>query len=329
MSNNQVKVLDQHQGDKYILYNGDSTEVLKGMPDSSIHLSVTSIPFAGMYVYNKSSRDVGNNRDSAELNEHLKYIMEQVHRVTMDGRLCCIHLAQEPIFKWQAGYIARVDFRGDVIRMMQELGWIYWSEVSIWKCPQLKAVRTKTSTLSQAGTHKDMTKAAPCMLDYVVIFKKLGENPIPVPALISPKYDKHDGWLTMDNWIEYASGLWSFENEDDLKPIPDEAWLDISESDVLRLGGKQAHIQGKGEKDVKHLCPLQNGVVRRLIDLYSNPNEKVLDMFSGQGTVPYWAVVKGRYGVGIELKDSYFKLSKRVMEMAKTKSMTFDFINEM
>ena len=169
-----MKVLNQMHGDNYSLYHGDSVELLKGLPSNSVGLTVTSVPFAGMYTYTASARDVGNNKGTGNLVEHLKYIMEGVHDVTMDGRLCCIHLVQEPIFKWEAGYIGRVDFRGEIIRMMQKIGWIYWSEISIFKNPSLKAVRTKASTLSQAGTHKDMTNAAPCMLDYVVVFKKMG-----------------------------------------------------------------------------------------------------------------------------------------------------------
>ena len=317
-----MKVLNQMHGDNYSLYHGDSVELLKGLPSNSVGLTVTSVPFAGMYTYTASARDVGNNKGTGNLVEHLKYIMEGVHDVTMDGRLCCIHLVQEPIFKWEAGYIGRVDFRGEIIRMMQKIGWIYWSEISIFKNPSLKAVRTKASTLSQAGTHKDMTNAAPCMLDYVVVFKKMGENKEPVPALVSPKYDKHDGWITMDEWIEYASGVWTFNKESDLLPYPDTAWLDIKESDVLRLGNTQAHIQGKAEKDEKHLCPLQNGVVTRLLDLYSNEGDVVLDPFGGQGTTAYWSVAKGRKAIYCELKESYFNLAKRVVASAQFQRKT-------
>jgi hypothetical protein len=187
----------------------------------------------------------------------------------------------------------------------------------------MKAMRTNDSGLTQASVHKDMTRAAPAMNDYVVIFKKLGDG-VPVPALISPKYEKWDGWLNMDDWVTYAHGVWQFENDADLLPLPEEIWLDIQESDVLRLNGKQAHVQGRGNEDEKHLCPLQNGVIERLIMMYSNPGDKILDPFSGQGTTGYWSIKYGRSYVGCELKESYWKLSKRVIDAAEIQAQSFN-----
>jgi superfamily II DNA or RNA helicase len=181
--------VDNFTTENSTVYLGDSVEMLQNEPDDSINLTITSVPFPGMYTYTNSARDAGNCATGEETTEHIRYIMEQVYRVTAPGRLCCIHLTQEPLFKWKDGHVGRLDFRGDVIRMMQEIGFIYWSEVSIVKNPQMKAMRTNDSGLTQASVHKDMTRAAPAMNDYVVIFKKLGDGS-PVPALISPKYDK-------------------------------------------------------------------------------------------------------------------------------------------
>jgi DNA modification methylase len=305
------------------VYLGDSTEMLQNEPDDSIALTITSVPFPGMYTYTNSARDAGNCIDGEETTKHIKYIMEQVYRVTMPGRLCCIHLTQEPLFKWKDGHVGRLDFRGDIIRMMQDLGWIYWSEVSIVKNPQMKAMRTNDSGLTQASVHKDMTRAAPAMNDYVVIFKKLGEG-VPVGALISPKYDKWDGWMNMNDWVEAAHGVWKFEDEKDLLPLPEQIWLDIQEGDVLRLNGKQAHIKGRENEDEKHLCPLQNGVIERLLLMYSNPGEPILDPFSGQGTTGYWSIKYGRQYIGSELKESYWKLSRSVIETAESDAINFD-----
>lgn len=305
------------------VYLGDSTEMLQNEPDDSIALTITSVPFPGMYTYTNSSRDAGNCINGDQTTEHIKYIMEQVYRVTMPGRLCCIHLTQEPLFKWKDGHVGRLDFRGDIIRMMQALGWVYWSEVSIVKNPQMKAMRTNDSGLTQASVHKDMTRAAPAMNDYVVIFKKLGEGE-PVSALISPKYEKWDGWLNMDDWVKFAHGVWQFDDEKDLLPMPEEIWLDIQESDILRLNGKQAHVMGRENEDEKHLCPLQNGVVERLLLMYSNPKDTVLDPFSGQGTTGYWSIKYDRRYVGCELKESYWHLSKKVIDAAEIAANSMD-----
>jgi DNA modification methylase len=320
--------VDKFETENSTVYLGDSTEMLSNEPDDSIHLTITSVPFPAMYTYTNSARDAGNCKSGEETTDHIKYIMEQVYRVTMPGRLCCIHLTQEPMFKWKDGHVGRIDFRGDIIRMMQEMGWVYWSEVSIVKNPQMKAMRTNDSGLTQASVHKDMTRAAPAMNDYVVIFKKLGDG-VPVPALISPKYDKWDGWLNMDDWVTLAHGVWQFEDESALLPLPEEIWLDIQESDVLRLNGKQAHTLGRTEEDEKHLCPLQNGVVERLVMMYSNQGERVLDPFSGQGTTGYWSIKHGRYYVACELKESYWKLSQRVIDKAEQDSKSFDMFEFM
>jgi len=316
-------LMNEYTTQNSIIYLGDSTEMLANEPDNSIALTITSVPFPGMYTYTNSARDAGNCLNGEETTAHIKYIMEQVYRVTMPGRLCCIHLTQEPLFKWKDGHVGRLDFRGDIIRMMQELGFTYWSEVSIVKNPQMKAMRTNDSGLTQASVHKDMTRAAPAMNDYVVIFKKLGEG-VPVEALISPKYDKWDGWMNMNDWVVAAHGAWTFEDEADLLPMPEQIWLDIVESDVLRLNGKQAHVKGRENEDEKHLCPLQNGVVERLLLMYSNPGEIVLDPFSGQGTTGYWSIKYGRKYRGCELKQSYWKLSQRVIDAAELEALSFD-----
>lgn len=321
--------VDKFETEHATVYLGDSAEMLDNELKDSVALTITSVPFPGMYAYTNSVRDAGNCVTGEETTKHIQYIMEQVYRLTMPGRLCCIHLTQEPLFKWKDGHVGRLDFRGDVIRMMQNMGWVYWSEVSIVKNPQMKAMRTNDSGLTQSSVHKDMVRAAPAMNDYVVIFKKLGENPAPVPALISPKYEKEDGWLTMNDWIAYAHGVWQFENDSDLLPLPEQIWLDIQETDVLRLNGKQSHIQGRHEDDEKHLCPLQNGVVERLLKMYSNPGELILDPFNGQGTTGYWSIVNDRDYVGCELKPSYWELSKLVIESAEIERNSVDLFAHM
>lgn len=325
--------VNNFEGEGYKVYLGDSSEMLSNVPDDSIHLTVTSTPFAGLnFAYSNSSRDVGNCRDGKELTDHLSFVMQQVYRVTMPGRLACIELMAEPLFKWRNGHTGRIDFRGDVIRMMQDLGWIWHSEVVVTKDPQLKAGRTHDSGLTQASVHKDMCRAAPVIDCYVLMFKKPGENPEPVLALDSAKYNQ-DGWINMypngsgESWVELAHGFWNYgDNPEAYAPLPNEVWADIKESGVLKWdeknsgkGVKQVHTLGRDSDDERHLAPMQLESVRRLIRMYSNPGDTILDPFSGQATTGFVAIEQGRKYIGCELKPSYWELSRRVMEYAKRK----------
>lgn len=324
--------VDNFTGDGYTVYKGDSAEMLENVANNSVHLTVTSTPFAGLnFAYSNSTRDVGNSKDGKELTNHLSFIMRQVYRVTMPGRLCCIELMAEPLFKWRNGHTGRIDFRGDVIRMMQDLGWIWHSEVVVAKDPQLKAGRTHDSGLTQASVHKDMTRAAPVIDAYVLMFKKPGENPDPVPALDSIMYGQN-GWIPMypedgqRSWVELAHGYWMYDDPEAYLPLPNEVWSDIKESGVLKWDenndgtSKQVHTLGRAKDDERHLAPMQLESVRRLILMYSNPGETVLDPFSGQGTTGFVAIEQGREYVGCELKPSYWELSKRVMKYAVRKA---------
>lgn len=324
--------VDNFTGNGYTVYKGDSAEMLENVASDSVHLTVTSTPFAGLnFAYSNSTRDVGNSKDGRELTDHLSFIMRQVYRVTMPGRLCCIELMAEPLFKWRNGHTGRIDFRGDVIRMMQDLGWIWHSEVVVAKDPQLKAGRTHDSGLTQASVHKDMTRAAPVIDAYVLMFKKPGENPAPVPALDSKMYGQN-GWIPMypedgeRSWVELAHGYWMYDDPEAYLPIPNDVWTDIKESGVLKWDEnnngefKQVHTLGRSEDDERHLAPMQLESVRRLILMYSNPGETVLDPFSGQGTTGFVAIEQGREYVGCELKPSYWELSKRVLSYAVRKS---------
>lgn len=332
--------VDNFKGDDYTIYLGDSAEMLKNVKTDSVHLTVTSTPFAGLnFAYSNSMRDVGNSRNGQELTYHLSFIMEEVHRVTMPGRLACIELMAEPLFKWKNGHTGRIDFRGDVIRMMQKIGWIWHSEVVVTKDPQLKAGRTHDSGLTQASVHKDMARAAPVIDTYVLMFKKMGENPEPIKALDSTMYGQ-EGWIPMyENgnepcWVELAHGFWHYDNPESYLPLPNHVWKDIKESGVLKWDNghngeyKQVHTLGRDDDDERHLAPMQLESVRRLIRMYSNPDDTVLDPFSGQGTTGYVAIEQGRKYVGCELKPSYWELSKKVMTYAHKKAnevTLFDF----
>ena len=222
------------QGKGWTLMLGDSMERIKEIESDSIGLTVFSPPFPGMYAYTDSIRDVGNSKSIEELIEHFDYMIPELSRITMPGRSCCIHLAQEPIFKYQEGYSGLRDFRGDIIRAMQKHGWIYASERTIDKDPQLKAARTKDHGLAMKTAAKDSSILTGTMPDYLLQFKKKGENPKPIRALIDhqdPNKRNPDGWMTREEWIIWAAAIWYGHHR--------ISRGGIRESDVLQVRGSK------------------------------------------------------------------------------------------
>ena len=321
-----MKVLNQVEGDTYCAYNGDSCEVLAALPDESVGLSVFSPPFPGMYAYTNSARDVGNVKSFAQLVEHFSFLAGTLHRVTQKGRLCCVHLTQEPVFKGRDGYVGLRDFRGDLIRVMQDAGWRYYSEVTIDKNPMLKASRTKEATLLFKTLASDSSMNRPALADYIVVFKRDGENANPIRAGISNRYDNPDGWITADEWCEWAAPVWyrampaeksphyPFQEN---YPSRNQATDGINEGDVLRN-----FTEGRENDDEKHLCPLQLGVIERCVKLWSNPGDVVLSPFMGIGSEGYVAIRHNRRFIGCELKPSYFKVACANLRDAERRRIT-------
>lgn len=303
----ESKAIEQTVTDRYALYNGDCVELIKTLPDDSIGLSVFSPPFPGMYAYSDSTKDMGNCTSGREMMAHFDFLIDDLLRVTMPGRSCCIHLAQEPVFKWQDGYAGLLDFRGDVIRAMQSHGWIFASERMIDKDPQLKAARTKDSGLAMQTAAKDSSKLTGTMADYMLQFRKHGDNPIPIRSLINhdkKELQNRNGWITKQEWIYWASCVWWNSK----RHTPDGG---ISETNVLRN-----FTEGKDNDDEKHLCPLQLGVIERCVKLWSAPDDVVLSPFAGIGSEGYMSVKLGRRFVGFELKPSYYKVACENLEQS-------------
>lgn len=272
-----MKVLDQHIGESFAIYHGDSCEVLKGIPTDSVHYSVTSIPFASLYTYSPSDRDLGNCRDYSEFWTHYEFLIREWVRVMMPGRLISIHVMNLPTSKERDGYIGIRDFRGDVIRGMQAVGMIYHSEVCIWKDPVTAMQRTKALGLLHKQIKKDSCMSRQGIPDYLVTFRKPGDNPERVT---------HTGEsFPVSLWQRYAS------------PV----WMDINPSDTLQ------RESAREEADERHICPLQLGVIRRGIELWSNPGDIVLDPFDGIGSTGYVAIDMERRHIGVELKRSYYE----------------------
>lgn len=281
-----TKVINQTINEKYSLYNGDSCEIIKNIPDNSVHYSIFSPPFADLYVYSNSERDMGNCKTKSEFYEHFKYLIKDLYRVLMPGRLLSFHCMNLPTSKQRDGFIGINDFRGDLIRLFQECGFIYHSEVVIWKDPVIAMQRTKALGLLHKQIKKDSTMCRQGIPDYLVTMRKPGENP--------ERVEHTNDSFPVDIWQQYASPVWH----------------DINPSDTLQK------TSAREEKDEKHICPLQLEVIRRAINLWTNPNDIVLTPFLGIGSEVYQALKMGRRGIGIELKESYFNQAVKNCELA-------------
>lgn len=292
-----MNVLNQSVCDHFALYQGDCVEVLQGLPDGSVHYSIFSPPFASLYTYSDSDRDMGNCKDDEEFQQHFSFLIHELWRVLIPGRLVSVHCMNLPAMKSRDGFIGVKDFRGDIIRLFVSSGFIYHSEVCVWKNPVTEMQRTKALGLLHKQIRKDSSMSRQGLPDYVVTFRKPGDNPNPIAH--TPEQ------FPVDVWQRYAS------------PV----WMDIRQSNTLQ------RKSARDERDEKHICPLQLDIIERCIDLWSAPNEIVLDPFCGIGSVPYQAVLMGRRGLGVELKETYFgqavKNLQAAEEMAKN-SDSFD-----
>lgn len=272
-----MEVKNQVITDKYALYNGDSCEVLTEIPENSVHYIIYSPPFASLYTYSNSDRDLGNCRTRSDFFEQFEFIAKELYRVLMPGRLMSVHCMNLPTSKSRDGFIGIDDFRGDLIRLFQECGFIYHSEVCIWKDPVIAMQRTKALGLLHKQIKKDSAMSRQGIPDYLVTMRKPGENPEPVTHTNES--------FPVSIWQKYASPIWT----------------DINPSDTLQ------YKSARDNKDEKHICPLQLKVIERGINLWTNPNDIVLTPFLGIGSECYKALEMGRRAIGIELKESYYQ----------------------
>lgn len=282
-----IGVIDQAIGENYALYNGDSCEVLKGIPESSIHYEIFSPPFASLYTYSNSERDLGNCRTTTEFYEQFKYIVSELYRVLMPGRLVSFHCMDLPLSKERDGIIGIRDFRGEMIRLFEDAGFVLHSQVCIWKDPVTAMQRTKALGLLHKQIKKDSCMSRQGIPDYLVTMRKPGENP--------ERVTHTNESFPVDVWQRYAS------------PV----WMDINPSDTLQASS------AKEDKDERHICPLQLGVIRRGINLWTNPGDTVLTPFLGIGSEAVVALQQGRKAIGIELKSSYYKQAVRNCEVTQ------------
>lgn len=295
---------DVARGDDWTLYLGDSIRTIDKIQSDSIGFSIFSPPFPGMYAYTNSAHDIGNSTHIDEMIEHFSYLVapDKLMRIMMPGRMVAIHLMQLTAMKNRDGYIGVKDYRGRVIRMMEDAGWIYAGEVTIDKNPQIQATRNKERGLLFKTLATDSSLMRMALADYLIYFRKPGENPQPIQAGISSKYNAGGGWITEAEWIEWAAPVWYRQT----KHYPGG----IRETDVLNVR------QAKETDDERHLCPLQIGVIERAVKLWSAPGETVYSPFAGIGSEGYVALLNGRKFIGGELKESYWRSAIRNLESA-------------
>lgn len=314
----KIKTVDQVVTDEFAVYQGDSCELIRAIPGDSIHFGIHSPPFEGLYKFSAYERDLSNS-DGPDFWEHYAFLIQELFRVTMPGRLHAVHCMQLPTSKNRNGFIGMRDFRGEIIRAYQDAGWIFHSEVCIWKDPVIAQQRTKSIRLLHKQILKDSCISGQGLADYIVTFRKPGENPEPVDGpftefhgtgldITRAAYDAHclelqsegkkpwpfDQWVSIRVWQRYAS------------PV----WMDIDQGRTLQ------YRAGRDEKDEMHISPLQLDVIERCIDLWSAPGDTVLTPFLGIGSEVFCAVEMGRKGIGFELKPSYFQ--QAVKNLAQT-----------
>lgn len=284
-----MNVIDQKFGRNFAMYNGDCVEVVRGIPEHSVGFAIFSPTFASLYTYSNSARDMGNCKTDEEFMENFSFLVEELARVMMPGRIVAFHCMNLPTSKERDGFIGIKDFRGELIRCFQKSGFIFHSETCIWKDPLIAATRTKALGLMHKQLCKDSALSRCGIPDYLVAVRAPGENPQPIrhPDGLTEFYGENEptsGNLSHERWRRYAS------------PV----WMDINPSNTLQKESAREH------DDERHICPLQLDVIDRGIHLWSNPGDVVLSPFAGIGSEGHEALRLGRRFIGIELKKSYF-----------------------
>lgn len=282
-----IECINSDIGEDFAFYNGDCIEVTAQMPAASVDLAIYSPPFSDLFVYSDSERDMGNCADDAQFAEHYGHLLRELWRLVRPGRLCAVHVSDLPARKSREGFIGLRDFSGDVIRAHQRAGFEYHTRICIWKDPVTEMLRTKAHGLLYKNIRTDSTRNRVGMPDYILVFRRPATTPAeerlcrPVPHTVED--------FPLDMWQQVAS------------PV----WMDIDQGDTLN------HRVAKENSDEKHMCPLQLGVIARILKLYSNPGEVVLSPFGGIASEGVGALRAGRKFVGIELKPAYWRVGCR------------------
>jgi DNA modification methylase len=271
------------EGKDWRLFQGDCVPAMRSLPDDTVDLSVYSPPFLSLYQYSASEADMGNSKTTEQFFKHFGFMIAELLRITKPGRNTCVHVAQVPTTLINHGVIGMSDFRGKTIAAFEENGWIYHGEVCIDKDPQAQAIRTHAKGLMFTQLKKDSSWLRPAMADYILVFRKPGDNAVPIHPDINN-----------EEWIEWA------------RPV----WYGIRESETLNTA------EAKSDEDDRHICPLQLGTIERCIRLWSNRGETIFSPFAGIGSEGYEAVRLERKFIGCELKPLYARTAARNLNRA-------------
>lgn len=285
-----VSVISQEITDKWAMYHADCVDVARGIPSDSIHFQVFSPPFSSLYTYSASDRDMGNSSGDEQFWTHYRFLIAEQFRIAMPGRMVSVHCFDIPAMKVRDGFIGLHDFRGAVIRAYQDAGFVLHSQVCIWKDPVTQMQRTKSIGLLHKQVKKDSCMSRQGVPDYLVTFRKPGEN----PERVSHTNDD----FPVEVWQRYAS------------PV----WMDIDPSDTLQFRSAREN------NDERHICPLQLEVIRRALKMWSNRGDVVFSPFGGIGSEGYVALQEGRRYIGVELKRSYYEQAVRNLKAAVMES---------
>jgi len=295
---------DVAKGNGWTIYLGDCVEVIRTIPDESVHYSIFSPPFASLYTYTDSERDMGNCKDQDHFLEHFRYLVGELYRVIKPGRLVSFHCMDIPAMKERDGYIGLKDFPGDLIRLFEQVGFIYHSRVVIWKDPLIEATRTKALGLMHKQIVKDSAMCRQGLPDYLITMRKPGSNEeaIAHPNGFTDFIGEDEPKISKRN-VEYSHHVW--------RRYASPVWMDINQSNTLQ------RTSARDEADEKHICPLQLDVIERALELWTNPGDVVLSPFAGIGSEGYVSIQKGRQFIGIELKESYWWQAVANLRVAK------------
>lgn len=303
-------ILDQHITDRYAIYNGDCLEVLPSLPDASVHLSIYSPPFAGLYHYSSSERDLSNARSYDEFMDHYRYVVDELARVTLPGRMTAVHCMDIPQSNTGKGD-ALLDFPGDIIRMHAEHGFAYAARYHVWKEPLTVRNRTMTKGLAHKTIVDDSSRCSVASADYLLVFRNRGDNPEPIehPAGLTEYHGERQppnevlpyrGWTGKQTENRYSHWVW--------RQYASSFWDDVRLDHVL------PYREARDDEDEKHVHPLQLDVIARAVTLWSNLGDRVLTPFMGVGSEVYVPVREGRFGIGVELKPSYYRQAVKNLE---------------
>lgn len=325
-----MNVLDQASGTNWQLYNGDSCAVTPGMPADSIDYTIFSPPFSNLYIYSDSIADMGNAADSEEFFKHFGFLIPELLRVTVPGRLCSIHCKDLPLYRGRDEVCGLDDFPGAIVRAMNEAGWTFHSRTTIWKCPVIERERTNNNGLLHKTVCRDSSQVRQGMADFLLTFRKppsAGSNLSDKPIVREKGFTEFVGDPALNPMANtshpspYARTGITFSTVDGQRVeapsiaiwrrYAEPVWWDIDQTDVLN------YKVATTDRDEKHICPLQLRLIDRAVELWSNPGDVVFSPFAGIGSEGYMSVLRKRKFIGIELKPEYFALASKHLAKAE------------